>query len=453
VKTWPDDKEQLLRSYVAQLDLADSVFSRRPYESVFRRFQRYIVKHADGKALSLQTIAGWLREEMRRSTLRMAIRRAQLVTGFLDWLVTRGHLAANPIAEVRKECRRRSTAAIVRALLDPNPSEALKKLRGLPRFGSHLGPAICDHLQRMRNLGFRYEEQRLRRFDEFLQTRSGAEGQPLDVLVKEYATLASTPAEHIERLKVGRVLLKSLDRVNPGLGAIEQDPMVKREALRRRCRPYIFTVEEIERLLSAALRFPSPHAPLRPLVLYTMFVLAYCAGLRMGEIVHLRVGDIRLDEHSLDIRDTKFFKSRRLPLSTTAMTVLRRYLQARQEAGIPSAPDTPLFCHKKGGYAYITANHLLRRVLRFAGLKTGTGRVGPRIHDVRHCFVVHRMTEWYRKGVDPQAKLPYLWTYLGHRGLDSSLVYMTITQELLERANDRFHSFAAPALRGSTENL
>ena len=228
--------------------------------------------------------------------------------------------------------------------------------------------------------------------------------------------------------------------------------MVKREALRRRCRPYIFTVEEIERLLAAALRFPSPKAPLRPLTLYTMFVLAYCAGLRMGEIVRLRVRDIRLDEQALDIRDTKFFKSRRLPLSATAMAVLHRYLEARRKAGIPTAPDTLLFWHQKGGYAYITADQLLRRVLRFAGLKTGTGRIGPRVHDVRHSFVVHRMTEWYRQGIDPQAKLPYLWTYLGHHSLHSSLVYMTITQELLHHANDRFHAVAASALRASREN-
>jgi integrase len=229
--------------------------------------------------------------------------------------------------------------------------------------------------------------------------------------------------------------------------------MMRREVLRRRPKPYIFTSEEIERLLSGALRFPSPKAPLRPLTLYTMLILAYCAGLRMGEIVRLHVGDIRHDDQYLDIRETKFFKSRRLPLSNSAMAVLQRYLQARRDAGIPDIPDTLLFWHEKGPYSYITANHLLRRVMRFVGLKTGTGRVGPRNHDLRHSMVVHRMTEWYRDGIDPQAKLPYLWTYLGHRGLHSSLVYMTITQELLHRANDRFHSYAATAFRTSEENL
>jgi integrase/recombinase XerD len=452
VKTWPDVEEKLLRAYVAQLDF-DRVLSRRPCESVLRRFQRYVMAHAVDKPLTQQTVEVWLRERIRSSTLKMAVRRAQIVTGFLDWLVTRGLLAVNPIAALRNQCRRQSTAAIVRALVSPDPHEALKDLQGLPRFGSHLGSVIRDHVERMRNLGFRCDEKRFRRFDDFLQTRSGAEVQPLEVLVKEYAALASTPAGHIERLKVGRVLAKSLSRVNPGVRTIERDPMVNREALRRRTSPYIFSIEEVERLLSAALRFPSPNAPLRPLTLHTMLVLAYCAGLRMGEIVRLRVGDIRLDEHSLDIRNTKFFKSRRLPLSATAMAVLQRYLEARRKAGIPNVPDTLLFWHRKGGYAYITANHLLRRVLRFAGLKTGTGRAGPRIHDVRHSFVVHRMTQWYQKGIDPQAKLPYLWTYLGHRSLHSSLVYMTITQELLHHANDRFHALAAPALRASTENL
>ena len=105
----------------------------------------------------------------------------------------------------------------------------------------------------------------------------------------EYAESARTPAEHIERLKVGRALARSLQRKWPAVQTVVWNPMMRREALRRRPKPYIFTSEEIERLLSGALRFPSPKAPLRPLTLYTMLTLAYCAGLRMGEIVRLHV--------------------------------------------------------------------------------------------------------------------------------------------------------------------
>jgi site-specific recombinase XerD len=118
-------------------------------------------------------------------------------------------------------------------------------------------------------------------------------------------------------------------------------------------------------------------------------------------------------------------------------------------AGATTSAGSPLFWHNKKGYAYITANHLLRRVLRKAGLKPKLGRVGPRVHDTRHTFVVHRMLAWYRQGVNIQAKLPYLWTYLGHRDLHSTLVYLTITQELLQQASERFRKLAAGMLRGN----
>lgn len=85
---------------------------------------------------------------------------------------------------------------------------------------------------------------------------------------------------------------------------------------------------------------------------------------------------------------------------------------------------------------------LLVRVLRRAGLKPEKGRVGPRVHDLRHAFVVNRMLQWYRAGINPQAHLPYLSTYLGHKDINSTLVYLTITQELLQQAGERFRSFA-----------
>ena len=80
-------------------------------------------------------------------------------------------------------------------------------------------------------------------------------------------------------------------------------------------------------------------------------------------------------------------------------------------------------------------------------MNTGTGRGGPRIHDLRHAFVVHRMTAWYRQGINPQNRLPYLAAYLGHRDIHSTLVYLTITQELLQHANNRFRAVEADVLK------
>ena len=80
-----------------------------------------------------------------------------------------------------------------------------------------------------------------------------------------------------------------------------------------------------------------------------------------------------------------------------------------------------------------------------------TGRKGPRIHDLRHAFVANRMLAWYREGVNPQSRLPYLAIYLGHKDINSTLVYLTITQELLQQACERFRVRGARILRAATE--
>jgi len=231
------------------------------------------------------------------------------------------------------------------------------------------------------------------------------------------------------------------------VAAPRRDRMLQHEMLRSRRRPHIYTVEEVGRLLETARRDSAPYAPLRPLTLYTMLVLAYCAGLRLAEIVGLKLGDLDLAGDCIEVRDTKFFKSRRLPLSATAMAALRDYLKARLKSGAPNDSDASLFWHAKGGYRYVTAGAHLRRLIRVAGLKTTTGRTGPRVHDLRHAFVVHRMTMWYEQGINPQSRLPYLAAYLGHRDINSTLVYLTITQELLQHANQRFRASETEVLQ------
>jgi hypothetical protein len=89
---------------------------------------------------------------------------------------------------------------------------------------------------------------------------------------------------------------------------------------------------------------------------------------------------------------------------------------------------------------------LLANVIRKAGLKPPTGRIGPRVHDLRHAFVVNRMLSWYREGINPQSRLPYLATYLGHKDVYSTLTYLTITPELLQEASKRFRLLGAGVL-------
>jgi site-specific recombinase XerD len=442
---WPDQDETLIKQFVDQLNLA--CYSA-PYRSLLRQFQRFVVQRSPKPTFSEAVLRAWLRDQLKAAPLALAVHRGQLVNRFLDWLAARESIAANPIAELRHRYECRSSAAVLRALTSDQPKKALESVRPLPRYGSHLGPIMREHVNRMRARGLRYRhENRFLHFDRFLQQRQGADQDSLTMLIREYAACASSAAGKVQRIQLGRVIAKELNRSGQAVASPKRDRVLVQEMLRGRRRPHIYTVDEVRRLLDSAQRDPSPRAPLRSHTLYMMLVLAYCAGLRLGEIVGLKLGDLDLNADCIEVHNTKFFKSRRLPLSATAMAALRDYLQARAKAGAPTESDAPLFWHAKGGYGYVAAGAHLRRLIRVAGLKSTAGRSGPRVHDLRHAFVVHRMTMWYEQGINPQTRLPYLAAYLGHRDIHSTLVYLTITQELLQHANERFRTSEAEVLR------
>ena len=448
MKVWPDADGTLVRRYLRTLGLRNSDSPR----CVLNNFQRFVAGRVDDKPLRVSTVESWVRERASEWSLRTLVTGARSVNRFLNWLVADNVLADKPWFDLCQQYGQR-TAPVVRAILRPDTAQALEALRPLPPFGSHLGQAMLQHVKRMRSLGFRYEREasRLLAFDRYLQQRTGASAQPLPWLIREYADLASTPEARLERLQSGRTLAQGLQRLDPAITPPILDKMVIREALRHRRRPYIYTEEQVRCLLAVALDMPSPRAPLRPLTLYTMLILGYCAGLRVGEFTRLALADFRPDDGTIEIRNTKFFKSRRLPLTASVVADLERYVAARQQAGASQEPAAALFWNEQGGrgYTVVTAQHLLTEVIRRAGLKPAAGRVGPRVHDLRHAFVVGRMLSWYREGVDAQPRLPYLATYLGHKDIYSTLVYLTITQELLQQASERFRVVGARVLKAT----
>jgi integrase/recombinase XerD len=184
----------------------------------------------------------------------------------------------------------------------------------------------------------------------------------------------------------GRALSTALSRIDPTVKTVPWDKRIDQQARQLYRRPYIFSDEEFLYLLKTALCFPSPQSPLRPQTLHMMLVLAYCAGLRLGEIVRLNVGDFDVPNGVIEIRLSKFFKSRRLPLSDSVVSALQAYLSARTQAGAPTSPDSAFFWHQQaaGRYSIVRAGSMLTAVLRRAKLKPSPGRVGPRIHDLRH---------------------------------------------------------------------
>jgi len=426
---WPDNYESLLDEYIRQLPPSNK---RASYRGLIRQFQGFVGARGE---FNQSAVRAWLRAPNARC-VQTTLVRAQWVDRYLDWLVKRGAISHNPFAELRRKYGCRRTAPIARALLSHNPTHALDALLSPIRYGSHLGPAMRDHVQRMQTLGFRYgHESRFLRFDRFLQERPGARKETLITLIREYVALAPSASEKLLRISVGRLIARALERSGTPTVQPKWDRALVQEMHRKRNHPFIYTTRQVSLLLETALSYPSPYAPLRPLSLYTMLILAYCAGLRVGEIARLKLKDVDLVAGTIEVRNSKFFKARRLPLSSTAVSALAKYLKVRQQAGISSDPATEVFWNQRRPYSLITTEQLLRDVIRRAGVNTKIGRGGPRVHDLRHTFVVHRMTTWYRQGINPQSRLPYLAAYLGHRDIHSTLVYLTITQELLQHAS------------------
>ena len=234
MKGWPDSDGTLLRRYLQTLGLRSSGSQR----CVVNNFQRFVAGRATDEPFALSTVESWLQERAKVWSLRTLVAGAQNVDRFLDWLVVNNLLAANPWGELCGQYGQR-TAPIVRAVLSPDPARALEALRPLPRFGSHLGEAMLQHIQRMRSLGFRYEREasRLLGFDRYLQQYPGASLQPLSLLIREYTALASTPEARLERLQSGRTLARGLQRLDPAITPPVLDKMIIRDALRHRRRP------------------------------------------------------------------------------------------------------------------------------------------------------------------------------------------------------------------------
>lgn len=452
MRTWPEDNGDAINRHMQQLRPRNRG-TLKTYRSILLGFQRFVQQRLFGTAVSRVLVEAWLHERTTHWSFHLVLHRARMVDRFLDFLASEGSIPSNPLAQLRVDYSQRFGAPIVRALLAADSAQALETLRPLPRFASFLGGLMGGHVELMRALGHRYNTQaaRLLRFDRFLQGRPDLTDQPLAVLLQQWAAECPTLNHACECQQVGRSVAKAWQRIDPRVEPAKLDWRLSRQRVQLQRRPYIYTPQEVRHLLDTALEFPSPHSALRPLTLYTMLVLAYCAGLRLGELVRLDLDDVHLDASEIAIRESKFFKSRTLPLTASVMAALREYLDARRRTGAPQEGSCGLFWHEHGlaRYSYAMTGELLVKVLRLAGLKPQAGRAGPRTHDLRHSFVVNRMLGWYREGINPQERLPYLATYLGHKDINSTLVYLTVTQELLQQASERFRAFAAHSLHAT----
>jgi integrase/recombinase XerD len=207
--------------------------------------------------------------------------------------------------------------------------------------------------------------------------------------------------------------------------------------------PYIYSHEELQRLLDAVAANDHPRCRIDPDTYRTILLLLYGAGLRISEALALTLADVDLDAAVLCIRESKFYKSRLVPIGDNLLWILVPYAARRrqQHAGVAS----PFFV-SRGGTA-VTRQNAEMAFCRLRGsanvvCEGADARHQPRLHDMRHAFAVHRLISWYRDGADVQRLLPKLATYLGHVHIGGTQRYLTLTPELLRQASLRFERYA-----------
>jgi site-specific recombinase XerD len=154
---------------------------------------------------------------------------------------------------------------------------------------------------------------------------------------------------------------------------------------------------------------------------------------------------VDLDERILAIWDTKFFKSRLVPVGTDLAIALKSYGKARQRLPMPEDTRSVFFATQEGKAISLgSLERVFARLRVHAGIeRPAEDRWQPRLHDLRHAFAVHRLIAWYREGADVQAFLPLLATYLGHVNISGTQAYLTMTPELLAEASARFERYTA----------
>ena len=319
-------------------------------------------------------------------------------------------------------------------------------------FQSVLADEVRRFLSHHRALGKRFdnEENALKLLDRFLFERHVRTLTDITPALLE-TFLISRPRTRARSYNHLLNVLQRLFRWLVAQGVLLSSPLQVRPRRSTQQRtPFLFQPEQVKQLLERAdsLRDGSQTYCRGPT--YRMiFALMYGLGLRVGEVSRLCHKDLDPGHRYLHIRQTKFLKSRLAPFGPRMADALQGYLQVRWHCAHPS-PDDPLFTLAEDGRRPICPKSISRtfqRLVTELDLTVPAGVARPRLHCLRHSFAVSTLLGWYRTGVNPAARLLHLSTFLGHVNPASTAVYLTVTADLLEQANQRFERFVAPVLK------
>jgi len=292
---------------------------------------------------------------------------------------------------------------------------------------SSLGKAVDEYLELRRAVGFKLERE-ARLLPDFVAylDRRGARTVTVELALAWAKQPADgQPAWWGTRLRIVRCFAKHLQAIDPRTEIPASDLL----PYRRRRAPYLYSDQEIARLVEAAEGLCSP---LNAATYATLVGLLATTGMRVGEAVRLDRPDMDWIAGVLLIRDSKFGKSREVPLHETTVEALRTYARLRDRR-LPRLKAASFFISTTGT-RLIPSNVDLTflTLLDRAGIESRSPHARPRPHDLRHTFATRTLLEWYRAGADVQARLPLLSTYLGHVAPRTTYWYLTATPDLLE---------------------
>lgn len=292
---------------------------------------------------------------------------------------------------------------------------------------------LREYIELRRALGYklRKHEARLREFIAFLETKRA------DYITAKLAIGWASESSNghnysgFERLSFIRSFATHLSAMDPRTeipptGSIPRPPTA--------LRPYTYTQEEIERLMAAARKLPSPRK-LRSHTYCHLIGLLATTGMRSGEAVRLANSDVNFADGLITIQKSKFGKSRVIPIHTTTVRALAAY-KARRDAFLKRAVPSSFFISEHGG-PISNVQQTFREIRLAAGLEEARNGTRPRMHDLRHTFAVHTLVTWYRRGADVERQLPILSTFLGHSQVENTYWYLSSTPELLGEACER----------------
>lgn len=294
-------------------------------------------------------------------------------------------------------------------------------------FESDLAPKLSAFVAEKRRMGFKYDsiEVYLKSFDTYLLDKSCREALSKELMLewaapKKYQK--PTTVEH--HIRIMQRLADFLNRNDFPAYRIPSELIPKRT---HDFTPYIFSYEEIERILKVVDSFEySKSSPRRHMVYPLLFrVLCFC-GLRISETLNLTVGDVNFDEGFFLLRDTKTSLDRIIPLDRN---LKERFASYREKMGF-LLKDEYFFPAPDGSrYSVATMDTTFRSILFKAGIPyRGKGK-GPRLHDLRHTFCVHSLQKLTAHGENPYAVLPILMTYMGHRSIHATSQYIHLSAE------------------------